>query len=509
MLTRLQILQGNPDGTYRPQRNLNRAEFMQIVMRILPDDAGSTANLNCFPDVRSGVWYADPVCRAKQLGIVRCNVRAGVPASEWLFEPSRDVQYEEALKVLSEIFELPVEEGPVNEWYLPYLREARDTGLDIAELQPGDRISRGEMARLTAAYMAESVGRLDELRSAEGISSAASSRSASSRSSLSASSRSSFNSFSSRSGSSQSLSSDSYGSADVRSNFLLLGSISPAIAGVSFFSSNEAINVTKFIVTLAEGAETIDSLLVYDDNGSELGTATALGNSMTFNANIPSGRFLLPRREDRSVYVRARISEDGGGGVSGRQVKVSNVQLEGVGEWSSETYSMGSSNHFPVFETANARITAVENAGPAEAVFMAGADQLIGEFRVRAETPDPEYDVRLNTLVFTVAQTQGVTLSTVRLRSQASDEISNCTVSSVNVTCASVPASIGTINDAQIIRVYATVTAPSEALSPTLMLSLNRPGDAATAGDITWSDEAETFTWVALGQPIANGTRFR
>src|SRR5688572_19769096 len=47
-LTEEGIIEGNPDGTYRPNTQLNRAEFVKIVMGFLPDD--TTMRTNCFPD---------------------------------------------------------------------------------------------------------------------------------------------------------------------------------------------------------------------------------------------------------------------------------------------------------------------------------------------------------------------------------------------------------------------------------------------------------------------------
>ena len=100
VLTDEGIVEGNPDGTFRPDALLNRAEFLKIAMGVLPEEDDDEYSLSCFPDVFSTAWYAQYVCRAKALGIVEGNQILGVPPHEWLFAPERNVQYVEALKIL-------------------------------------------------------------------------------------------------------------------------------------------------------------------------------------------------------------------------------------------------------------------------------------------------------------------------------------------------------------------------------------------------------------------------
>lgn len=60
-------VQGYGDGTYRPANTINRAEFTKIVL----ESAGETPEgANCFPDV-TDQWFAPYVCKAKDLGLVQ------------------------------------------------------------------------------------------------------------------------------------------------------------------------------------------------------------------------------------------------------------------------------------------------------------------------------------------------------------------------------------------------------------------------------------------------------
>lgn len=502
-LTEAGVLRGNDDGTFRPNRTLNRAEFIQIVMRLLDDD--SSVSENCFPDVRPSDWFAEPVCQAKAAGIVRGNARVGVDESLWRFEPARDVQYEEAVKVLVKLYALPVngdEEGA--DWYVPFIKAAADAGLDIDGLKAGDRITRGEMARLTVAFAANETDQLDELRDAEA------GRSSSSRTSSSRTSSSS-----SRTSSSSSRSSNPAGSGvfdpltdnTARSNILVLGETSPILANVEFFSNNEPIEVDTITVEFMSGVESIASLLIYDDNGELLGTANSIGGSTsTFRATIPNSRLELPRREDTSIYVRARLKSEDNGGVSGENVQVESVTVAGTGVWSNDTYTSTSTDTFNQSRTAFGVITAVTNAASSRGVLATGNERLLGEYRFTARSPESGRDVKINSLNFSIDQSGGVTLSNVFLKIEGSDTEHPCNVSGNTVTCTSIPDSIGILDDTRTIRVYADVNAPSG--DSTLRLTLNDPGSPSNAGAVTWTDGETVFTWLPLSQPLAGGTIF-
>jgi hypothetical protein len=129
-LTSAGILQGDPTGTFRANSTLNRAEFMKIVMSLLPP-SDNKEFLNCFPDVTSGAWYEAAVCRAKSLGIVRGNVDTNVTPDKWMFQPDRPVQYEEAVKVLDKVYAYSVIETNGDDWYVPFINEAHKRGIDL------------------------------------------------------------------------------------------------------------------------------------------------------------------------------------------------------------------------------------------------------------------------------------------------------------------------------------------------------------------------------------------
>ncbi len=511
-LTNAGILQGDPSGTFRGDSTLNRAEFMQIVMGLLPA-SDNREFMNCFPDVARGVWYEAAVCRAKSMGLVRGNVDTTISADKWKFEPNRPVQYEEAVKVLVKLYAYQAVETNGNDWYVPFISAAHQRGVDLNGVVVGDKITRGEMARLAVNFLAYSQGDLDILKAAQNSSSMSSSSSSrwssSSRTSSSSSSRTS--SSMSSSSSSRSGTYDPLTDTSVQSNFTLLGQTSQVIAGAKFYSNNEPIQVTSLQVALNGPVSSIDSFLVYDSDGRLLGTAVQQGTSNIYKATLPTGALTLPRRVEHSVYFRARLKQQDSGGISGQALQVGNVDATGTGEWSNDDYTVSSSvsDTFPEFATARAAITSITNVGPTTALIGGGQDQLLATFAIATATTDNQAHVAVQQLRFNIQATSGVTISNVKLRQEGNSTVVPCIVSSNTVTCSAIPSDFGTITGTENFRVYADVNIPANADSPRLSLSLNEPGTPTSAGDITWTDGTTSFTWIRGSAPVVRGTQFQ
>lgn len=145
-LVDMKVIDGYPDGTYKPDNTVNRAEFLKIVIGASIDDIGSGAN--CFPDV-SDEWFAKYVCYAKDRGIVQ-----GYP--DGLFRPAQTVNYVEAMKIL---YKANDDNGVTNpkgsEWYSSYYEDAVANDIFVGGIALGDLLNRGEVAQLTWNYITE------------------------------------------------------------------------------------------------------------------------------------------------------------------------------------------------------------------------------------------------------------------------------------------------------------------------------------------------------------------
>lgn len=152
------IVSGYPDGTFRPERFINRAEFTKIIVEArfsheeIEQCDTSEVGLS---DVSPHAWYAKYVCLAKEKGII-----SGYP--DGTFKPVAPINFAEAAKVLVTAFgfDVPRETGGYyNEygtwmegdypWYWPYLDvlERKNT-IPTTFWWVDEYVSRAQMAEM-------------------------------------------------------------------------------------------------------------------------------------------------------------------------------------------------------------------------------------------------------------------------------------------------------------------------------------------------------------------------
>src|SRR3989338_2945910 len=93
-LTAMSVINGNPDGTFRPHDPVNRAAMLAMLYRAAkktPEKVGG-----CFPDVAVGSWYEFVVCDAAKHGYVQGYTAADGTKT---FKPAQAVTRAEAIKL--------------------------------------------------------------------------------------------------------------------------------------------------------------------------------------------------------------------------------------------------------------------------------------------------------------------------------------------------------------------------------------------------------------------------
>lgn len=134
LVTLEEIIEGYPDGTFRPDSPINRAELTKIAVVASFDSdivLDSETYNNCFDDV-TDQWYAPYICYAAEQGWIQGY-------DDGTFRPANNVNRVEAMKILLEIAfpegetPQPTEEDlavsmPVDldmtQWYKSYMRFA-------------------------------------------------------------------------------------------------------------------------------------------------------------------------------------------------------------------------------------------------------------------------------------------------------------------------------------------------------------------------------------------------
>jgi len=150
------IFSGYPDGTFRPNDVINRAETTKVILLgfnipLLPDDG---TNLG-FTDVILNAWYMIYLRTGQEAGIVQ-----GYP--DGTFKPSQQVNKVEMLKIFLETSDVnlnsvvspsnPYPDTPNNVWYSKYVQFSKDNSLvDAASngnFYPAEGMQRGDVAQL-------------------------------------------------------------------------------------------------------------------------------------------------------------------------------------------------------------------------------------------------------------------------------------------------------------------------------------------------------------------------
>lgn len=122
------ILNGYDDGTFKPNKAVNRAEFLKIVV------GGSNISLDNnsdlpFTDIDHEAWYLPYIQKAYAENWVKGY-------DNYKFKPNQTISQAEALKILAKTQNWAVEDAPSdpNKWYEPYFNYADNHGyLDNSE----------------------------------------------------------------------------------------------------------------------------------------------------------------------------------------------------------------------------------------------------------------------------------------------------------------------------------------------------------------------------------------
>ncbi len=154
-LYRRGVIGGFPDGEFKGNRRVNRAEAVKLLLLARYGALSDVLNSNSFPDVKSGEWYLNFVMTAASIGII-----GGYP--DGLFRPQNSVNTAEFLKMFALTFELqqrlPYSYMDVqpDDWFAVYAGLAQQYNLFPSRkisLVPAMNLTRKEVAIAIYQYM--------------------------------------------------------------------------------------------------------------------------------------------------------------------------------------------------------------------------------------------------------------------------------------------------------------------------------------------------------------------
>ena len=157
------IVQGYPDGTFKPDNAINRAEALKVLLlgySSLKGEIKTVSNtLLPFPDVREDQWFYDYVLTGYNLGIVE-----GYP--DGTFRPADTINIAESIKLILLQFEAELGNNPENDpypdvekniWYAVYADYSKKKNLieplENGKLEAGRNMTRGDFIRLMYRFL--------------------------------------------------------------------------------------------------------------------------------------------------------------------------------------------------------------------------------------------------------------------------------------------------------------------------------------------------------------------
>lgn len=141
------MVSGYPDGSFRPNQTINRAEFTKILYKSFLD-AGAfgdhCGNSVYFSDVNYlEDWFGDYVCEAADRKIIQGY-------SDGTFRPGQNINFVEAAKIIVKSYNQDFDGTAIDSpWYAPFVAELGQKNAIPTSINSFDqKITRGEMAEM-------------------------------------------------------------------------------------------------------------------------------------------------------------------------------------------------------------------------------------------------------------------------------------------------------------------------------------------------------------------------
>jgi len=153
------IVRGYSDGTFKPQKNISRAEMLKILVeaRFLNKNSSELetfSSSNCFQDSNPNKWFNKYLCWAKNAGWVD-GFENGTQ-----FRPDKPVTLVEALKLA--LVSSDISYNQTDRWYKGVVDKSSDFNLIPVDVEYfHNKINRAQMADLITRHMNHKSGTLD------------------------------------------------------------------------------------------------------------------------------------------------------------------------------------------------------------------------------------------------------------------------------------------------------------------------------------------------------------
>lgn len=148
------VVKGYTDGTFKPDQLVNRAEALKVVLQGAGIQIPTTVTTTDFKDVKLSDWFATYIAKAKELAIVNGNPDGtfapsrNVARSEYV----KMLLMANGFKPDSWAGKQVFNDVPADVWFTPYMNYVGQVGIISKDAQnnlyPGKELSRGEVAQI-------------------------------------------------------------------------------------------------------------------------------------------------------------------------------------------------------------------------------------------------------------------------------------------------------------------------------------------------------------------------
>ncbi|MDO5714244.1 MAG: S-layer homology domain-containing protein, partial [Tissierellia bacterium] len=140
----ISYVKGYPDGTFKPQKNISRAEAATMFAKLLTLDAIPDLDMNA-KDVEKGAWYEDPIAYLTSKGFIKGYEDGSI-------QPNTDITRGEFAQMLSKFLKPVDTKTPFkdadNHWAAEAIRIAYGNGIikgyEDGSFKPDQKITRAE-----------------------------------------------------------------------------------------------------------------------------------------------------------------------------------------------------------------------------------------------------------------------------------------------------------------------------------------------------------------------------
>ncbi|MBT4917661.1 S-layer homology domain-containing protein [Candidatus Peregrinibacteria bacterium] len=150
------VLEGYPDGSFRPDEPMTRAGLLKVLATAVDADFGGRDLNGCFTDV-TDEWYAPFVCYAKDAGWVSGH-------ADGSYKPGDSVTRGAALKIAMEAMDYAIcdvvntrsyDDVEETDWLAPYVCAGKRDGVTSTSLMfyPNEAMTRAEFADILFELM--------------------------------------------------------------------------------------------------------------------------------------------------------------------------------------------------------------------------------------------------------------------------------------------------------------------------------------------------------------------